>query len=249
MVLLLCALVAMFVGVILQRVSGMGVGLVVAPVLSLLMGPGPGVLATNAATTCSAFTIALSVRKRVEWKHAGVIIGLALPGIVLGALVVTVVPGPWLQVGVGAVVLLALAITNFSPGTPRASRRRAVVPAAVIGGFFNSTAGIAAPAMVIYSRITRWDQLRFAATMQPVFMSMGALSALSKIVAGVPLDLPVPLLPATLALLATIALGMVAGTWLAHRMSKGAAQKLAMALAALGGVVVLVRGFVALIGG
>lgn len=249
MILLLAALVAVFVGVILQRVSGMGVGLVVAPVVSLLMGPASGVLATNAATTCSAFLLTLSVRRAVEWKHAVVIIVSALPGIVLGALVVTAVPGPWLQIGVGAVVLLALAITRFSPRTPHASRRKAVVPAGVIGGFFNSTAGIAAPAMVIYSRITRWDQLRFAATMQPVFMSMGALSAASKLLVGVPLNLPAPLLPATAALVATIAVGIAAGTWLAHRMSKGAAQKLTMALAALGGVVVLIRGVTALLAG
>lgn len=249
MLLLAAALVAVFVGVILQRASGMGVGLVVAPVLSLLMGPASGVLATNAATTCSAFMLTLSARRTVEWKHAAVIVASALPGIVLGALVVTVVPGPWLQIGVGAVVLLALALTSLSPGTPRASRRGAVIPAGVIGGFFNSTAGIAAPAMVIYSRITRWDQLRFAATMQPVFMSMGALSALSKLVAGVPLNLPVPPLPATAALIGTIAVGIAAGTWLAHRMSKAAAQKLAMALAALGGVVVLVRGAAALLAG
>lgn len=249
MLLLLSALIAVFVGVILQRVSGMGVGLVVAPVLSLLMGPGPGVLATNSATTCSAFMIGLSVRKTVEWKHAAVIIASALPGIVLGALVVTVVPGSWLQIGVGAVVLLALAITRFSPETPRASRRKTVVPAGMIGGFFNSTAGIAAPAMVVYSRITRWDQLRFAATMQPVFMSMGALSAVSKLVAGVPLELPVPLLTAILGLVAATGAGIAAGTRLSRRMSKGTAQKLAMALAALGGVVVLIRGVSTLLAG
>lgn len=242
MTVLLAALAAVLVGTVLQRVSGTGVGLVVAPVLSLLMGPGAGALATNAATTCSGFLITLSVRRLVEWRHAAVLVTSALPGIMAGALVVRWVPSAWLQVAVGAVVLAALTITRFSPATPRASRRAAVVPAGLIGGFFNSTAGVAAPAMVVYSRVTRWDQVRFAATMQPVFMSMGILSTVSKLAAGVHFTLPVPALAALAALVATVLAGIVAGTWLAQHLSKATAQKLAMALAAAGGVVVLVRG-------
>ena len=87
MSILLAALAAVLVGTILQRVSGTGVGLVVAPVLSLLMGPGAGVLATNAATTCSGFLITLSVRRLVEWRHAAVLVAAAVPGIVAGAVV------------------------------------------------------------------------------------------------------------------------------------------------------------------
>ena len=242
MTVLLLALTAVLVGTVLQRVSGTGVGLVVAPVLSLLMGPGAGVLATNAATTCSGFLITLSVRRLVEWRHAAVLVAAAVPGIVAGAYVVRVVPAGWLQVAVGLVVLAGLAITRFSPATPHASRRATAVPAGVIGGFFNATAGVAAPAMVIYSRVTRWDQVRFAATMQPVFMAMGALSTVSKLAAGVHFALPVPAAAAVLALVLTVLVGIAAGTWLSHPVPKGAAQTLAMVLAAAGGVVVLVRG-------
>lgn len=247
MLILIAALLAVLVGTVLQRVSGTGVGLVVAPVLSLIMGPGPGVLATNAATTCSGFLITLSVRRFVEWRHAAVLVASAVPGIVAGALVVRWVPSAWLQVAVGAVVLAGLAVTRFSPATPELSRRKAMVPAGVIGGFFNSTAGVAAPAMVIYSRVTRWDQHRFAATMQPVFMSMGALSVVSKLAAGVHFALPVPALAAVGALVLTVLAGIAVGTWLSRHLTKATAQKLAMALAAAGGVVVLLRGAVTLV--
>ena len=241
MTVLLLALAAVLVGTVLQRVSGTGVGLVVAPVLSLLMGPGAGVLATNAATTCSGFLITLSVRRLVEWRHAAVLVAAAL--------VVRVVPAGWLQVAVGLVVLAGLAITRFSPATPYASRRAAAVPAGVLGGFFNATAGVAAPAMVIYSRVTRWDQVRFAATMQPVFMGMGALSTVSKLLAGVHFSLPVPAVAALAALVATVLVGIAVGTWLSRHLSKATAQKLAMGLAATGGVVVVVRGALTLLAG
>ena len=249
MTVLLLALTAVLVGTVLQRVSGTGVGLVVAPVLSLLMGPGAGVLATNAATTCSGFLITLSVRRLVEWRHAAVLVAAAVPGIVAGAYVVRVVPAGWLQVAVGLVVLAGLAITKFSPATPHDSRRATAVPAGVIGGFFNATAGVAAPAMVIYSRVTRWDQVRFAATMQPVFMGMGALSTASKLAAGVHFSLPVPAMVALAALVATVLAGIAVGTWLSRHLSKATAQKLAVGLAAAGGVVVVVRGALTLLAG
>ncbi|MDO5368584.1 sulfite exporter TauE/SafE family protein [Kocuria carniphila] len=242
MLILTAALIAVLVGSILQRVSGTGVGLVVAPVLSLLMGPATGVLVTNAATVCSGFMITLAVRRMVEWKHAAVLILSAIPGVVLGALVVRWVPAEWLQIGVGAVVLLALAITKFTHTAGQVNQQKAVVPAGLIGGFFNSTAGVAAPAMVVYSRITNWDQLRFAATMQPVFMSLGALSVGSKLIAGVHFALPVPVFVAFGSLIVTIFVGITVGTWLSRRLDKAAAANLAMGLAAVGGVVVMVRG-------
>lgn len=242
MLILTAALIAVLVGSILQRVSGTGVGLVVAPVLSLLMGPATGVLVTNAATVCSGFMITLAVRRMVEWKHAAVLILSAIPGVVLGALVVRWVPAEWLQIGVGAVVLLALAITKFTHTAGQVNQQKAVVPAGLIGGFLNSTAGVAAPAMVVYSRITNWDQLRFAATMQPVFMSLGALSVGSKLIAGVHFALPVPVFVAFGSLIVTIFVGITVGTWLSRRLDKAAAANLAMGLAAVGGVVVMVRG-------
>lgn len=242
MLILTAVLIAVLVGSILQRVSGTGVGLVVAPVLSLLMGPATGVLVTNAATVCSGFMITLAVRRMVEWKHAAVLILSAIPGVVLGALVVRWVPAEWLQIGVGAVVLLALAITKFTHTAGQVNQQKAVVPAGLIGGFLNSTAGVAAPAMVVYSRITNWDQLRFAATMQPVFMSLGALSVGSKLIAGVHFALPVPVFVAFGSLIVTIFVGITVGTWLSRRLDKAAAANLAMGLAAVGGVVVMVRG-------
>ena len=48
---LMIALAAVVLGATLQRASGTGVGLVVAPVLALLYGPAHGVLLTNVTTT------------------------------------------------------------------------------------------------------------------------------------------------------------------------------------------------------
>lgn len=180
----LLAAASILVGSALQRLSGTGVGLVVTPVLSLLLGPVSGVLMTNATTTVSGFTIMLSVRDRVDWRKAGIVVASALPGAVVGALLVLVLPAAWLQLGIGLLVLLALGLTVAVPQLPHVTSRAALPTAGAIGGLLNTTAGVAAPAMVIVSRLTRWEQRAFAASLQPIFMSMGLMSVVLKSAMG-----------------------------------------------------------------
>lgn len=104
--------------------------------------------------------------------------------------------------------------------------------------------------MVIHSRLSRWEQRSFAATLQPIFMTMGAASVISKLTLGsVDLDagaaLPLGWLFA--AIVTTVLLGILLGTLLAKRVPLQAARTLAMVLAGLGGCAAIVRGVVELI--
>ena len=123
---LVLAAAAILIGSALQRLSGTGVGLVVTPVLSLLLGPVAGVLLTNAVTTVSGFTIMLSVRKLVDWRRAGIVVAAALPGAVLGALLVLWLEASWLQIGIGVLVLIALSLTVATPELPHVTNRAAL---------------------------------------------------------------------------------------------------------------------------
>lgn len=238
----LLAAAAILVGSALQRLSGTGVGLVVTPVLSLLLGPVAGVLMTNATTTVSGFAIMLSVRKRVQWKRAGLVIVSALPGAVLGALLVLVLPAAWLQIGIGVLVLIALGLTVATPNLPRVTSPAALPVAGVIGGLLNTTAGVAAPAMVIVSRLIRWEQRAFAASLQPIFMSMGLMSVLAKTAVGAtgPQSLP----PWWIAPLVVVM--VLGGVWIGARLETRVpplrARTLALIIAGLGGLAAVVKG-------
>ncbi|WP_258935228.1 hypothetical protein [Nesterenkonia pannonica] len=71
---------AVLIGTVLQRMSGTGVGLVVAPVLSILLGPSFGVLVTNLTTTVSGFLIMLSVWSLVHWRRFFLMLGPIIVG-------------------------------------------------------------------------------------------------------------------------------------------------------------------------
>lgn len=239
---------AIIVGASLQRVSGTGMGLVVAPLLAVLLGAAPGVLLANATTTVSALLLTLAVRRSVEWRRALLIGVCAVPGAVTGALVVRSVPPAALQVLVGAIVLLALAVSSLAAYLGRLPevRRWWLTPAAgLLGAAFNTTAGVAAPVMVVHARLVRWSQGGFAATMQPVFMTMGALSVLAK-TAITPVQTWTP--PWWLVGVAVLAVlvGIAVGGALSSRLSATVARRTATVLAALGGLSAMVRGLIAL---
>ncbi len=240
--------VAIMVGASLQRVSGTGMGLVVAPLLAVLLGAAPGVLLANATTTVSALLLTLAVRRVVQWRRAMLIGVCAVPGAILGALVVGAVPAAGLQVLVGAIVLLALGVSSLASYLGRLPhvRRAWVTPAAgLLGAVFNTTAGVAAPVMVVHARLVRWSQVGFAATMQPVFMTMGALSVLAKTTIT-PVEAWTPPWWLVALAIAAVLVGIAAGGSLSMRVPASAARRTATALAALGGLGAVVRGLLAL---
>lgn len=230
------------VGSVMQRISGMGVGLIAGPVLAILLGPVEGILVINVIAFINAAVTTWSVRDRVDWSKFALIGGVLIIGIVPGALLVANTSAAWLQILVGVLLLVALAATTFGKRfIPTVTGKAPAVAAGVVGGFMNTLAGIAGPAITVYAQASRWDQRTYAATLQPIFMVAGALSFLAKVFAGAgdlsgtdPWIWPV----AIVALL----IGVFAGTKLEKFISKSVARNIALALASLGGITAIIRG-------
>lgn len=236
------AVAAILIGSTLQRLSGTGVGLVVAPVLALLMGPALGVFVTNSTTVVSGFLIMLAVLRDVDWKRYLIFLPVALLGAVPAAFMVRELDPAWLNIVIGAVVLVALALTFATPRVPHVRSHALTAAAGAVGGFLNTSAGVAAPAMVMYSRFAQWDQRSFAATMQPTFMTMGIFSVATKLLVGATTAEQLPPWWLVPIIVVTVVAGIRVGGWLAGRVSPGAARGVAITLAGLGGAVAVIRG-------
>ena len=241
------AVLCLFVvtGAALQRLSGTGVGLVVAPVAALLMGPVEGIVLTNVITTASGFMLTLSVRRDVEWRRWGVLCASASAGVLAGALLVGSLPHAWLQILVGGVVLLSLGLTVSVRNPPFVPVVLGGVIAGALGGFFNVTAGVAAAAMIIYALMTRWEHRRYAATMQPTFMTLGAMSLIAKAATG-----SITALDASFWLIPGVITAVLIGGWLGklatRTMPAGRARGIALTLAGIGAISTIARGIMAL---
>lgn len=234
--------IAVAVGAAMQRISGMGVGLIAAPVLSLLLGPVDGVLLVNLLAVINAATNTWGMRADVDWqKFAPIALAMVL-GVVPGAWVVASAPTDVLLILVGALLLLALSIVTL--GKRYVPRVEGVLPAAVsgaIGGFMNTLAGVAGPAITVYAEAARWPQKVYAATLQPIFLVGGALSFTVKVLSGAA-DITAIEPALWAATLAALVVGIAAGTKLAPRVPSTIAHRIALGLAFLGGATALVRG-------
>ena len=237
---------AVLVGTILQRVSGAGVGLIVSPVLSLLIGPAHGVLVTNGVTMISGTTLTIQAWRRIDWKRYAILVSSALIGLIPGAWLVAHLPSAWLQIVVGGVVLLGLAVTVGLRNLPPTAETPTGIVAGAFGGLFNVTAGVAAAAMVVNARMTRWAQVSYAATMQPTFATLGAMSVAAKLIAGVGSGEGWPSPWLFVVALCAVFVGAWLGGIVARHVSASKARTLAMSLAAAGALAAVVRGLLSL---
>jgi uncharacterized protein len=235
---------AVMIGALLQRVSGSGLALVSAPLLTLLLGPTTGVLVVNVCSVCGAALIFTRVRRDVEWLRYRALALASIVGVVPGSLLVATVPEGWLALIVGLSVLAALTATLIARvEASKEHHRGPALVAGVLSGLMSTTAGVAAPPVTIYAIYSRWPQQSFAATLQPFFVTVAALSLSTKVSAGVGAqpDWPVGVC-AALGLL----VGVTVGGVLAGRIDPTHARIVAVTLAYLGAVATVIHALIIL---
>lgn len=235
-------LLAVAVGTALQRVAGMGLGLVAAPTLSLLLGPLAGVTMSNVAASVAAAVLLVVMRRDIDWHRFGAVAPLLVVGSAVGAVVVGVVDTAVLDVVLGASVLIAIAAALGLQRHLNATGRFPALTSGAVAGFMNTTAGVAAPAMAVYAVASRWDQRSMAATLQPVFLLANLTAVVAKWVTGA--TPPADVVPwwGWLVAVAAIPVGLALGALLVRRVSLRTARVVALTVATAGGVTALVRG-------
>jgi uncharacterized membrane protein YfcA len=238
---------AVLVGAALQRVTGIGFALVVAPFLVLLLGPVQGVLLVNVTGALASGLILLQVVRQVQWRRFALLAPAALVGTAIGALVVAWVPPPVLELGIGALLIVALTTMLVLRDATMRARRRHAVAAGLLSGFMNSTAGLGGPAVTVYAVATRWPQEPFRATMQAFFFTIGCSAIGAKLLSGAA-GLPELSTVLWIAVGGAALCGLAAGGLLARRMPADAVRPVLIAVSYVGAVATMARGAVGVIG-
>lgn len=243
---LLAIVVLLAVGAGLQRIAGFGLGLVVAPMLTLLLGPAIGVTVSNAGAIATTVLVLGALRSDVDWRAFLRLAPLIVLGSAVGAVVVLRASPAWLEVLVGALILIALALTLGVANRIHVRGRLAAMTIGVVAGFVNTTAGVAGSPMTAYAVATRWAQRSFAATLQPILLLANASALVGKSAVGaIPDDVGLSWWMWLLAL-GAVMLGVLAGGYLGRWVSAAAGRRVSITIAALGGLLTLVRGLSAL---
>lgn len=235
--------IAVLVGAALQRVTGVGFALVVAPFLVLLLGAVDGVLLVNVTGALTSGLILLQVRRRVEWRRYAVIAPASLIGIAWGAMVVAAVPAPMLELGIGLLLAAVLTLTlSLRSGTLRPTLGRTITIGA-LSGLMNTAAGLGGPAVTAYAIATRWPQESFRATAQAFFFTIACLALAAKLGVG---GAALPEMPVLLWVAVAVAsvLGMLLGARLVSVLPVDGTRIALFVVSYLGAAATIARGAV-----
>ncbi|MEV0380945.1 TSUP family transporter [Nonomuraea sp. NPDC050643] len=164
---------AVFVGAIVQGGVGFGLGLVAAPVLTML-GPDlmPGAIQV-VNLTLPLFTLAVEWRK-VDWRGVGFAVLGRLPGSVIGALIIVYFSIYTRGIFVAVMVLVAVVLTARALSVPR--NGFTITSAGFVSGITGTATGIGGPPIALVYQNAKGPQIR--ATLAMFFFLSAAQSLL-----------------------------------------------------------------------
>lgn len=204
---------AVLLGAVVQSATGFGFALVVGPAVFAVMAPARS-LTTLVVLGLVLSTLLLTTERRrlaVHRHHLLVLVAAAVPGEVVGALALAVVPAAALQVAVGVLVLAAVVVQLRGPGRAAAppSRRRATVGSAAVGlvtGAVSTSTGVSGPPVLLWLQRVGLAPAALRDTLAAVFLGL-ALSTLVVLAASGQLQAP----PGGLGVLAGLAVLVAVG--------------------------------------
>ncbi|WP_257578718.1 sulfite exporter TauE/SafE family protein [Streptomyces sp. JJ38] len=224
-----------FFGAAVQRLAGIGFGLVAAPFLVLLVGPMDGVTMANCAGIAISGLGLLATWRGVRLRSMVPLVAAAALTVPLGAAVARALPEPALLTAMGALLSALVLLLVRGVRLPSLRGRAGAVAAGAASGFMNSSAGLGGPAVSLYAVNAGWSAREFVPNAQFYGLLVNIFSLAAKgapglsgeewLVAGV-----------------TLAAGLVAGHLIAARTPEGRARRVILALALGGGLVTLGKG-------
>lgn len=162
---------------IVQRVSGVGFGMILAPFVVVMLGAHEGVMLANFLSVIAPVFMMVRVWQDIDWR---IFWWLALPAIASmpAAAWVSVRSDPGLiYMAVGCIVIFGL-MTSLWLGRVNIHYDGTLLRLGVGVGAGAGTvlAAVGAPATSIYAVISRWDVRAMVATLQPMWMLISAVS-------------------------------------------------------------------------
>lgn len=170
------------VAAVIQRVAGLGLGMLFAPYAAVLIGAHEGIMLANLLGTLMPILLLPRIWTDIEWRKLW---WLALPAVAVmpGAAWVSSIspPGPLYVV----VALLVLASLVISVALVRVNTtvdgRTAQVLTGIGSGLGTVLGGVGGPAVTVYAVLSRWPVRPMVATMQPLWIIISSVSFTSKL--------------------------------------------------------------------
>lgn len=237
---------AVLIGAVLQRASGIGFAVVVAPFAVIAGGATRGVVLTQLLGATSAALTLLTVRRDVEWREYLRLLPSSLAGLLLATMLAARLPDAQAQIVSSAIMLAILLIAPRVGRTASVSRNWiSLSVAGSAAGAMTVLAGVGAAALTALQQATTWEHSRFVATLQPYLITISTLTVGARLAVS-PAAWPSFSIGASTIILASLFFGIRLGSIVAGRLPSRAARRLTFGIAFLGAIIALLNGMMTL---
>ncbi len=220
---------------VVQSVTGFGFALVAVPLLALVLGPAPAVVATTLVSLLISVAVLRADRSFVDWRHAGVVSLAGLAAMPLGLWVLTRVPERALTAVIAVVLLVSTAVVARGL-TLRPGRTTEVTVGAASGVLLTST-GMNGPPLVVAFQAQGMAPRPFRGTLSAVFLVEGVAAVALLTLGG---QLTREALLAAAVGVPMMAVGWLVGNRVFHRLDAATFRRLVLWMLVASAVVALV---------
>jgi uncharacterized protein len=225
------AALAVAAGAAAQSVSGIGFALVGGPLLFTVFGAREGVRVAVVLSMLVNVGVLAREHRSVMWRRVLPVLATALAVTPLLAHLLADAHPRALRALAGGVIVIGAALV--AAGRTADTGLVGGVVAGVISATMNVLASAGGPAVAVYAAGARWDPLRVRATLQAYFLALNIVTLAT-------LGTPHWASTQAIVLVGCLVAGSASGGWLAGRVSAHRARTVTLALAAGGGLGVLI---------
>lgn len=230
---MILVVLAVLAGALAQSVSGIGFVLVCGPLLVAVLGPAEGVRLSIVLSIVVNVVVLLRTWRAASLRDAALLLVPAVLATPVLARLLRTVPERAAEVLAGAATLVGAALLASGLRWRAAGGRVGAVAAGVASAAMNVAAGIGGPAVALYAANAGWPASAMRSTAQVHFLVLNLVAVATL---GPP-DVAAGLL---VGCLVGLAVGLLLGARLAGRVAEPTARRVTLALAAAGGLTVLV---------
>ena len=160
----------------LQGLTGFGFNLLSVPALVLWFPAQvvvPGVLLSYLPLGIGQF---VQLRRDVDWRVLGAIVGSAIVGMPLGAFLLRDTDAEVMKRAIGLAMVGLAIVLQVRPGRPFQRDAATCLGVGAFSGFLSSSIGVSGPPLVLFGLKQRWPHAMMRATLLTCFLCTSALS-------------------------------------------------------------------------
>lgn len=172
---------AWFLGGFINGVSGMGAAMVALPIVACVLEMNEAVPATCLVAVTLAVYVAWMYRAHSRVAPIIPMLLGCIPGLITGVCVLRVVPGIWLQGGLGAALIIYVAWQLLHrAGTAHPESVRGCAVSGFASGFANAAISFSGPPVAIYALYVAGTRTPLAGRSACIFLASVSVPALFK---------------------------------------------------------------------